>query len=458
MKKPVLWFLTLFICMNSSAQKFEQLAKTPPMGWNSWDCFGMDVTEEQVRSTADYMAKHMKSSGWIYVVVDMGWYYGEGLNTSNFRMRNPPQFIDEYGRVIPNIRKFPSAANGQGLKPLSDYVHGLGLKFGIHIMRGIPRQSVDKNTLVKNTLFRAENIASYTDTCAWYHGMLGVDMTKPGSREYYESLIELYTEWGVDYIKADNMTNPYYTSEIEALSNAIKRSGRPIVLSLSAGPVPVSETDNLRKNAHIWRISGDMWDDWSFVKEQFEICREWQNNIIPHHWPDCDILPLGKLRINGTDGMLADRITLPHEKTINEYSRLTNDEIVSTLTLWIIFRSPLMMGGNLLENDSMTLQLLTNKEALVVNQKSTNNHELKSDNSEIVWIADDPASHAKYVAIFNIGDDRPRHINVTWKELGLSGEYAVRDLWKKADAGNYKDNFEATINPHSAGLYKLSKK
>src|SRR5665648_367665 len=146
MKKQVLWILVVFLYLNTSAQKIDQLAKTPPMGWNSWDCFGMDITDSQVMFTADYMAKNMKSYGWEYIVVDMGWYYAEGLNTNNFRMRNPPQYIDEYGRLIPNTRKFPSAISGNGLKPVADYVHSLGLKFGIHIMRGIPWQAVEKNT------------------------------------------------------------------------------------------------------------------------------------------------------------------------------------------------------------------------------------------------------------------------------------------------------------------------
>lgn len=443
--------------MNAAAQKFEQLASKPPMGWNSWDCFGMDVTDEQVRSTADYMAKYMKNAGWNYVIVDMGWFYGEGLNTSNFRMTKPPQSIDDYGRVIPSLRKFPSAINNNGFKPLSDYVHNLGLKFGIHIMRGIPWQAVEKNTPVKGTPYKAKDISTVANACTWYHGMVTVDMTKPGSQEYYNSLIEQYAGWGVDYIKADDIINPYRTQEIEAISKAIKRVGRPIVLSLSAGPVSVENVDHLRLNANLWRISGDMWDDWSFIKNTFSLCRAWQDYIIPDHWADCDILPLGKLRINGTDGALSNRIKKQRQETVNEYSRLTGDEKCTLLTLWTIFRSPLMMGGNLLENDEITLQLLTNKEVLAVNQNSTRNHELKANNEEIVWTAVDSDSGEKYVALFNIDDKKNLNIKITWEELGLSGDYIVRDLWKKNNIGKFKNSFIVAVPPHGAGLYKFIK-
>lgn len=459
----LLVFILSIVGFTSSAKKSIRepdsagLAVSPPMGWNSWDCFGMDVTDEQLKATAGYMAKNMKNSGWEYIVLDMGWYYGEGLNTNNFNMINPPQYIDEYGRLIPSLRKFPSASGGRGLKPVADYIHDLGLKFGIHIMRGIPRQAVEKNTPVKGTKYHAKDFVSYTDTAVWYHGMYGIDMNKPGAQEYYNSLLELYSEWGVDFLKADDIIRPYQRKEIEGISSAIKKADRPIVLSLSAGPSPVAEIEHFRANANLWRISGDMWDDWKFLQTAFHLCREWQLYAQPNHWPDLDILPLGKLRMNGTDGMLAKALKMKKEETLNEYSRFTADEKYTLLTLWMIFRSPLMMGGNLLENDESTLQLLTNKEALAVNQNSKNNHELKAINGEIVWVADDPDSGAKYVALFNTGDQKDLDIGVTWKELGISGDYTIRDLWKKSDIGKFSNNFSASIPPHGARLLKLQK-
>lgn len=444
-----------FIYLNASPQEFDQLAKTPPMGWNSWDCFGMDVTEDQVKQTADFMAKSLKNCGWTYIVVDMGWDYDEGLNTSNFRMQNPPLCFDEYGRLIPNARKFPSSINDNGLKSLSDYVHSLGLKFGIHIQRGIPWEAVEKNTTVKGTPYGAKDI--YTDSlaCTWYHGMKTVDMSKPGSQEYYNSLLEQYTEWGVDYIKADDMRkNP---QEIEAISKAIKNTGRPIVLSI-VGVEGVDAVPYLRQNnVHLWRITNDMWDDWSYIKEAFNKARTWQDYVLHNHWPDLDMLPLGKLRINGTDGLLANRIGKSLEETVDEYSRFTDDEKYTLMTLWSIFPSPLMMGGDLLQLDDLTFQLLTNKEVLAVNQGSINNQELRATENEIIWVADDPVTDGKYVAFFNINDNEPRNIKVKWDELGISGKYKVRDLWQKKNMGNFSHSFEALIVPHGCGLFEITK-
>lgn len=456
-KSTILIMGVMFFGLNVSAQKIDQLASTPPMGWNSWDCFGMDVTENQVKATADYMAENLKQYGWKYIVLDMGWNYGKGVNTSNFMIPDPPQCIDTYGRLIPNPDKFPSSVKGKGLKNLADYVHKKGLKFGIHIMRGIPWQAVEKNTPVKGTGFRAKNIATEVDACRWFHGLVTVDMSKAGAQEYYNSILEMYAEWGIDYIKADDMlSNPYHKEEIEAVAKAIKKSNRTIVLSLSPGRhLSLNNVNHLRQNANLWRISGDMWDTWQDIEEAFKICRQWQNYIQYGHWPDCDILPLGKLRINGTDGMLAKKIGVPMEKTINEYSRLTNDEKFTLFTLWSIFRSPLMMGGDLLQLDEITSQILTNKEVLSVNQQSTNNYELRATKNEIVWVADDPDSGGKYLAFFNLDNSYNRDIKVDWKELGISGKYTVRDLWKKKKLGKFSDYFETEIKPHGCGLYKI---
>jgi len=449
----------ILLGLNVSAQDISLLAKTPPMGWNSWDCFGMDVTENQIKATADYMAENLKQYGWEYIVLDMGWNYGEGLNTNNFKdTQTPSQCIDDYGRLIPNPKKFPSSIDGKGLKVLADYVHSKGLKFGIHIMRGIPWQAVENNTPIKGSKYRAKDIFTEKNACRWFHGLKTIDMAKPGAQDYYNSIINMYAEWGVDYIKADDMLkNPYHNEEIEGVSKAIKNTGRTIVLSLSAGSLSVDNIKHLRQNANLWRISGDMWDVWKYIEEAFKLCRQWQDYVIPGHWPDCDMLPLGKLRINGTDGALAKNIKLSKEKTLNEYSRFTDDEKYTHFTLWSIFRSPLMMGGDLLQLDEITTQILTNNEVLAVNQNSTNNHEIRATENEIVWAADDSASGGKFVAFFNLNDTDNLTIKVNWKELGISGKHKVRDLWKKEDVGKFSDTFNVEIKPHGCGLYKVNK-
>jgi hypothetical protein len=365
--------------------------------------------------------------------------------------------MDEYGRLIPSSRKFPSSANGNGFKSLADYIHSKGLKFGIHIIRGIPWQAVEQDAPIKGTEYTAKEIITDANPCRWFHGMNSIDLEKPGAQEYYNSILELYAAWGVDYIKADDLLrDPYKTKEIEAISKAVRNSGRPIVLSLSAGPMPVEKTGHLRQNCNLWRISLDFWDDWSYLLNAFEKCRTWQDYVIPGHWPDCDMLPLGKLRINGNDGLLAKRIGVPRGKMVNEYSRFSNDEKYTLLTLWSIFRSPLMMGGDLLQLDEFTYRIITNEEVLAVNQNSLNNHELRADEHEIVWVADDPVTGGKYLAVFNLNGDIPINSRIHWNELGISGAYTVRSLWKKEDLGKYSDGFEVKINPHGCGLYKIS--
>jgi alpha-galactosidase len=427
----------------SAPKTQEGLARRPPMGWNSYDCFGMLATEGDIKANADYMAEHLKKYGWEYIVLDYLWY-ADHLTAENVREKNPVQNIDSYGRLIPSTVLHPSSAGGRGLKPLADYVHGKGLKFGIHIMRGIPIQAVDKNSPVLGTNVRAREIANPADRCSWYAGLCGVDVNKNGGQEYFDSIVRLYAEWGVDYIKADDMAEPYHADEIAALSGAINKCGRPIVLSLSPGPTPLAQAGHVREYANLWRISADFWDEWPKVLKQFELCRAWAAHIEPGHWPDADMLPLGRLSIR-TD--LKDHNT--------RWSRLTKDEPITVMSLWSIFRSPLMFGGNMPDNDPYTLSLLTNEEVLAVDQDSANNRELSAKDGLIVWAADVPDSKDKYVALFNTRDPGSVAVTVTWAELGCTGTHEVRDLWARKDLGPFKDRVSPQIPGRGAGLFRI---
>ena len=417
------------------------LAPTPPMGWNSYDSYGGDVDEQQVRATARYMAEHLAQYGWKYIVIDYYWYYPTGS------VKGVPA-MDQYGRLLPATNRFPSAAGGQGFKPLADYIHSLGLKFGIHIMRGIPRAAVEENLPILGTDAHARDIANVLNTCAWSRAMYGVDVSKPAGRAYYDSLAKLYAEWGVDFIKADDMSRAedpygevYHAPEIEAVRAAMDHSGRPMVLSLSPGPTPLSQAANVERYSQMWRISNDMWDNWPELRNQFGYCRLWASHIGPNHWPDADMLPFGLLRLRGfNDG---PRLT-----------RLTHDEQITMMTLWSIFRSPLMMGGDLLTLDPFTLSLLTNQEVLAVDQHSSDNHLLFTRGNQIAWVANVPRTREKYVALFNLGKSS-EEITVSWSELGMAGKAVVRDLWKKENLGAFNNQFLAKIDPHGAGLYRI---
>lgn len=426
---------------NVQSAKTISLAPTPPMGWNSWDCFGTTVREEEVKANADYMASHLASFGWQYIVVDIQWYEPEA-QAHGYRP-NANLVMDEYGRLLPAPNRFPSAADGKGFKPLADYVHSKGLKFGIHILRGIPRLSVRLRLPVFGTQIRAHDVADSKSTCDWNTDMYGVDTSKPGGQAYYDSIVRLYAEWGVDFIKADDMTQPYHAAEIEALSQAIQKMRRPIVLSLSPGPTEVTQAAHVSSHAQLWRISNDFWDRWIDLKTQFSLCRPWKPYIGPGHWPDADMLPLGRIGIRAEQG--EDRQSL-----------LTKDEQMTLMTLWCILRSPLMFGGDLPSNDTFTLGLLTNHEVLNVNQNSRMNREVFAHGDHIAWCADLPDSKAKYLAVFNIGDDKEAAIEVNWKDLGLPDNCLLRDLWKMEELGRFESRYIFHLKPHASGLYKVS--
>ena len=238
------------------------IAKTPPMGWNSWDCYGAAVKEDTVRANAEYMAKNLKQYGWEYIVVDIQWSEPTAENHEYHPFAELD--MDEYGRLIPSPVRFPSAADGKGFAPLAEYVHSLGLKFGIHIMRGIPRQAVAKNTPVKGTDKTARQIAKTASICQWNTDMYGVDPEKEGAREYYDSIFELYASWGVDFIKVDDICRelPHEEGELIMLSESLKSCGRDMVLSLSPGPALIEKAELYKQTANMWRITDDFWDKW----------------------------------------------------------------------------------------------------------------------------------------------------------------------------------------------------
>ena len=373
----------------NEAPRFRDWAPTPPMGWNSWDNFATTITEQQAKAQADYMAAHLKAFGWKYIVVDIQWY--EPNAKSHTYRENAVLEMDGFGRLLPAPNRFPSSANGAGFKPLADYVHGLGLKFGVHLMRGIPRQAVKANLPVLGTSVRAQDIADVTSVCPWNHDMYGVDTTRPGAQAYYDSVFAQLAAWGVDYVKVDDISRPYHDHEreIEAIRAAIDRCGRPMVLSLSPGETALSAASHVQRHANLWRISDDFWDRWLALREQFARLAAWNPHRRPGAWPDADMLPFGTL-------VLGERTT-----------RFTPDEQRTVMTLWSIARSPLMHGGDLTKTDAFTLSLLTNPEVIAVDQASANNRPLFDRDGLVAWTADVPGSTDKYLAVFNARDRVP---------------------------------------------------
>lgn len=450
--------LLLFSCQNKNEPKLSvtknnvppidrSLAEKPPMGWNSWNCLGWDANELEVRAAAEYMAKNLKHLGYEYIVIDMLWY-GDSVATDfeTFVQETipvkPNYSIDEFGRLLPDPVKYPSSVNGQGFKPLADYVHSLGLKFGVHLLRGIPWQAADNNMKIKGTEIGAASIAQPDKGCDWYNGFYGIDMNKPGAQEYYNSVFQLFAEWGIDFVKADDMNDP----DIVGMSRAMRSSGRPMVLSV----VPNEQNiPLLKENVHMARTGADFWDVWQMLKVGFPVAAKAVKNSGSGYWPDLDMLPAGKLGIK-----------ISYKGPNPRISNFNNDELHTLFTLWYISRMPLMFGGYLPETDAATLELLTNEEALAVNRHCINPRQIKFKNAVIIWAADIPDSQDKYLAFFNQWESKePVNMKVKFDQLGLSATetYKVRDLWAKKDLGEFKGEFSNPIIAHGAGLYRISK-
>lgn len=458
-KRLCVCFCLLFavvIGAQAAPQPAKTLAATPPMGWNSWDSYGLTITQAQFKANVQWFHRHLQPYGWRYVVIDEGWYLAHPENPSA-----PDYTLSPSGRYLPAPDRFPSAKNDEGFKPLADYAHSLGLKFGIHIIRGIPREAVKQNLPIAGSNFHARAAADTSDTCSWNSDNYGVRNNAAG-QAYYDSLMKLYASWGVDFIKVDCISSPYKAAQIHMIDRAIRRTGRSIVLSLSPGPTPLAEAADVERSAQQWRISNDFWDVWSSPRgsngfpqsltNQFALLAAWE----PYagitnkrgHWPDADMLPIGYLG--------------PHPGWGKpRWSRLTPTEQRTLLTLWSIARSPLFLGANLTRMNAATLALLTNPEVLAVDQHTTGNHvvaEASGNGAIAFWIAHEGLD--TILAVFNRGNGPARVKTPAWNKLGdqfglSQSSYQVRNLWQRKNLGQM-NSLNILLPAHGSVLLRLS--
>lgn len=423
--------------------EFKYWAQTPPMGWNSWDCYGPTVEEHEVKANADYMAEKLKEYGWEYIVVDIRWFV-ENDKAGGYNQTNPRYVIDEYGRYQPAVNRFPSAKDGKGFNELADYIHSKGLKFGIHIMRGIPKVAVENKLPILGTDgITADQIYSTELQCPWLRDNYTIVADKPGAQEYYNSIMNMYANWGVDFIKIDDLSRPYHDKEIELIRNAIDNCGRPIILSTSPGATPITAAEHVKEHANMWRMVDDVWDTWKHFEHLIKVCEQWYPHISPGTWPDCDMIPLGRISIRGERG--EDRMT-----------RLTPDEQYSLVTLFSIFKSPLMFGGDLPSNDAFTNSLLTNKEVLKMHREGTEVRQVLQDENIVVITSKNPNTGEVYLAMFNISEDKESlSVSVELAELGINDVCVIRNMWSGENLGEIDDSFSQEMNAHSCGLFKI---
>lgn len=412
-----------------------------PMGWNSWDCYGASVDEETVRKNADYMAKHLKQYGWEYIVVDIQW---SAPNASSHEYEPFADLcMDEFSRLVPSEKRFPSAADGKGFAPLAEYVHSLGLKFGIHIMRGIPRQAVHKNTPIKGTDKTARQIAKTSSICQWNTDMYGVDPAKEGAKEYYDSLFGLYASWGVDFIKVDDICRemPHEETELVLLSESLKSCGREMILSLSPGPALLEKAELYKQTSNMWRITDDFWDKWELLYNMFERAEKWCTHTGAGHFPDADMLPVGPI--------------------LQDYGRenrtkFTENEQVTMLTLWSIFRSPLIIGGEMTGFDDFTMNLLTNEAVLKMHSNARHSHQVwrknVNGNEFILWTAAD-CEGGHYSAVFNAGDTEGT-VDIPLTDLELYSKVKACELWS-GESFEADGTLSVKIGSHGAKAFRM---
>lgn len=411
------------------------------MGWNSWDCYGASVTEDIVRKNAEYMAKNLKQFGWEYVVVDIQWSEPTAENHSYHPFTE--LCMDEYSRLIPAENRFPSSKGGKGFAPLAEYVHSLGLKFGIHIMRGIPRQAAHRNTAILGSDKTARQIASTNSTCPWNTDMYGINTDAEGANEYYESIFKLYAEWGVDFVKVDDIANHYPEPEVEMISNALRNSGREMILSLSPGPAKIEEAEHLKQYANMWRITDDFWDKWELLYDMFSRAEMWSSHSGAGHWPDADMLPIGAIL---------------QDYNKDNRTAFTKDEQVTMMNLWCIMRSPLMIGGDMVYNDDFTYSLLSNADLLEMLSQARYSKQVyrrRFDKKEqIVWSAV-RRDGGYYLAVFNAGEEQDE-ITVNLSELELDGEFELFNIWTKTTE-KVNGTVSVSIAPHASAAFRLSR-
>jgi alpha-galactosidase len=456
------------------APVFQSWAATPPMGWNSYDAYYGTVTEKQFLKEVDVMAEKLLPVGYEYAVLDYCWFNPgpKGWDPDHwitYDVNNPytntdhalfqGMTMDANGRLLPSPNRFPSAKGNNGFKKIGDYVHAKGMKFGIHVMRGIPREAVIKNCPVKGTSYTAKEIANLQDTCLWNETMYGVDAGKPGAQAYYNSLLDLYAAWGVDFIKVDDIASPvYHAAEIKMLRKAIDQCGRKIVLSLSPGDAVIGYANEMDSKTNLYRVSNDVWDRWRDILHVFDLLNEWSLFIGQGSWPDADMIPFGRLCLTG----YPEAHGHPNHGKREHDSFLSYEEQKTMFTLWCMARSPLMWGGAPSLSKDSVFQILGNKELLHINQNSIHNHQLyqpngRSDNKDFrIWVAESADQKIKYVAFFNL-QEHPADLEYKLRWEFWKGNYTATDLWNHQVIRNISDSLIArNIPPHGVVVYKLT--
>lgn len=464
-----LLIVALFACSSGTKTQstVQPLAQTPPMGWNSFDSYGVYLHEKVAMENLEAFAQKLKPHGYEYFVIDAGWFGEFKLQDGTIypaEKHASKMKFNEFGLLQPSDTYFPN-----GFKKLIDRCHELGLKFGLHLMRGIPRAALKANLPIKDTQYFAQDIADTTSICNWNHQNYGVDMSKPGAQEFYNSLMNQMAEWGVDFIKYDDIVP--FPEEVKGVANAIAQCGRPMVLSLSPGDnVDPNQLEAFQKG-HMLRVTPDIWDDQKGINECFTEWRKWQGKERVGFWIDMDMIPFGQLQlmspkpagVKGDEsktelvkkmksGELAS-FELLAGKGFNRISEFTKDQMYTFITLRALSASPLMLGGDLPTLDEFSLKLITDKNVIECNQNGVMGRLVYEEAGIEIWKTQKKDSKDAWIGIFNRSEEG-KSVSLIPEKLGLDATTAIKlqDIWNEKEVN--KLDFE--LNPNGVVFLKYA--
>ncbi len=438
----------------------EPLAQTPPMGWNSFDSYGVYLHEDAAFANLEAMADKLKPHGYEYFVIDNGWFgeytLQEGTIFSAEKHAHDIR-INEYGHFLPSEVYFPG-----GLKPIADRCHELGLKFGVHLMRGIPRKAYELDLPIKGTKYTARDIANTDpeENCVWCDYCYAVDMTKPGAQEWYDGLIQYIADMGVDMIKYDDIVP--HPDEVEAVAKAIQKIGRPMLLSLSPGGTVDPEAIDFFRLGNMLRVTPDVWDEQKYIDLCFDAWRKWEGKEQPGFWIDMDMIPFGQLQlmsppsVDGAKTVMDKGDVALAGKGVHRQCQLTKPQMKTFITMRAMAASPLMMGGDLPSLDEFSLMLITDPEMLACNQNGVMGSLMMDQDGFETWKVNKRGTeHEGWIAVFNLRAKKSK-FDISPERMGLDSEsYGLMEVWSD-DAKPFGRT--TTLNPHGVLFVKFTSK
>ncbi len=396
--------------------RISDLAPTPPLGWNSFDSYGVYLHHDATMKNMEAMAEKLKPHGYEYFVIDGGWY-GE------FKLVEGTMYpLEKHAKEV-NLNEFgiyqPSKVYfSQGFEPIVQKGHSIGLKMGIHVMRGVPREAVKQKLPIKGTQYTCADIADQTRTCAWNDQNYGIDVTKPGAQEYYNSVFKQIADWEFDFVKVDDLTP--YPDEILMIARAIENSGRAMVYSLSPGNgISLTHLPYYHR-ANMMRITRDIWDRRKDLDKAFIAWKMFQGRAYPGFWPDMDMIPFGNLQLMSPE-MYDNGEKNPNlsGEGFTRRCRLTPPQMRTFITMRALSASPLMMGGDLVTLDEFSHTLITHPEILACNQNGVNGVNVYDKDGIEVWVTNKKKVKGEgWIGVFNRNKEG-REVSLSRTDLGL---------------------------------------